>query len=470
MSHASVGSIRRIVRLAAFALLASSCILSVPAAAPLQIGVAKIDITPERPVHLINQLTAQESEGVHQRLRATALAFKGGASDSASVLVVFDGIGVPPQNTAAVRKKLASLARPESVTICATHDHCAPHLTGLLPDIYGDPMPAEHQKRIDEYTLWLAGRLESVARAAIQDCRPRRLERATGKVGFGVNRRKVVNGRWTGWGDDPAGSVDHSLPLLAVRNPDGSLAAALVTYACHNTSIGGRDFDNRISGDWVGHAREAIEEQHPGALAIVTLGCGGDARPNKHGGIETARRFGGMIAAEVARLLGEKMTPVSSPPVCRSRTIQLSLGPTPAQKELERLRDSAPKARSRYAKAQAAIAARTLARIQSRLPPPLSLPYETQTWSFGDELTWCFLAGEVVVDYAHRIRRDFGPAAWPIAYANDLPCYIPSKRILSEGGYEADQSMAYYGLLQTLLPSTEDRIFAELNRQLTPGK
>ena len=48
-----------------------------------------------------------------------------------------------------------------------------------------------------------------------------------------------------------------------------------------------------------------------------------------------------------------------------------------------------------------------------------------------------FLPGEVVVDYVLRLKKEFDPGRlWVTAYANDLPCYIPSERILREGGYE----------------------------------
>ena len=34
---------------------------------------------------------------------------------------------------------------------------------------------------------------------------------------------------------------------------------------------------------------------------------------------------------------------------------------------------------------------------------------------------------------------------WITAYANDDPCYIPSERILREGGYEGGGAIVYYG-------------------------
>src|SRR5262249_7226973 len=90
---------------------------------------------------------------------------------------------------------------------------------------------------------------------------------------------------------------------------------------------------------------------------------------------------------------------------------------------------------------------------------PSTVPYRVQTWCFGDRMALVFLAGEVVVDYALRLKWEIdADRLWVVAYSNDVPCYIPSRRILSEGGYEADTSMVYYGHPSRFTPEVEDRI------------
>ncbi|MDP1561556.1 MAG: HEAT repeat domain-containing protein, partial [Pirellulaceae bacterium] len=93
--------------------------------------------------------------------------------------------------------------------------------------------------------------------------------------------------------------------------------------------------------------------------------------------------------------------------------------------------------------------------------------YPVQTWSFGSDLAMVFLGGEVVVDYAQLLRRDLDPdRLWITAYANDVPCYIPSKRILQEGGYEGGDAMVWYDLPARLTPETQDLIVDEVKKQL----
>ncbi len=70
-----------------------------------------------------------------------------------------------------------------------------------------------------------------------------------------------------------------------------------------------------------------------------------------------------------------------------------------------------------------------------------------------------FLGGEVVVDYSIRLNEMFDSTRlWINAYSNDVPCYIASKRLMREGGYEVDSSMIFYRRPTRLAPEAEDLI------------
>jgi hypothetical protein len=85
-------------------------------------------------------------------------------------------------------------------------------------------------------------------------------------------------------------------------------------------------------------------------------------------------------------------------------------------------------------------------------------------WRLGD-LTWIFLGGEVVVDYSLRLKRNLGTSnTWVSSYCNDVMAYIPSLRVLKEGGYEGDRSMIYYGQPTTWSDRVEDEIVAAIRR------
>ena len=102
-------------------------------------------------------------------------------------------------------------------------------------------------------------------------------------------------------------------------------------------------------------------------------------------------------------------------------------------------------------------------------------PYLVQVLRFGDDLTMIALAGEVVVDYSLRLKAELaGTPVWVAGYTNDVFGYVPSERVLREGGYEAEGAILYYGTMPTpFLPSVEERIVAkvhELVKQVRSGK
>ena len=98
-------------------------------------------------------------------------------------------------------------------------------------------------------------------------------------------------------------------------------------------------------------------------------------------------------------------------------------------------------------------------------PLQSELLYSVQVWKFGGQLMMVFLPGEVVVDYVLRLKKEFDARRiWVTAYANDVPCYIPSERILREGGYEGGGAMVYYGRPQRLRPGVEQTIVDAVRR------
>ncbi|MGH7489826.1 MAG: neutral/alkaline non-lysosomal ceramidase N-terminal domain-containing protein, partial [bacterium] len=93
-------------------------------------------------------------------------------------------------------------------------------------------------------------------------------------------------------------------------------------------------------------------------------------------------------------------------------------------------------------------------------------PYPVQAIRFDRDLTILALGGEVVVDYDLRVKKEYGSRNRVIVagYSNDVMCYIPSKRVLKEGGYEAVDSMMYYGQPGPFADDVEDRIFDAIHQ------
>lgn len=412
------------------------------------VGVASIDITPDYPIRLTGYAVRKsECEGVTQRLFAKALAV-GSDREGPALLITVDNCGVP----GAVRDEVADRLQrqrgiaPSRVAICSTHTHSAPWVKGFAPNIFGGQIPADQEDRVERYTRELTDALETVALRALDDRQPAYLARGQTQAGFAANRRTK------------GGPADHDLPMFQVTDPGGKLRALFVSYACHCTTLGG-DF-NRICGDWAGYAGEYLEQQHPGAVVLVALGCGGDANPAPRSTLELAKQHGREIADAVHELLTGGLMPVTGKLACRTKKLELRFDTLPTRAEWE--------ARARETNYAGSHARLNLARLDRGEPLPTRLSYTVQTWTFGRDLAMVFLPGEVVVDYSLRLKRELdGSRLWVNAYANDVPCYIPSERVLKEGGYEGGGAMIYYDRPTRFAPGIEDRIVTAV-RDLLP--
>jgi hypothetical protein len=184
--------------------------------------------------------------------------------------------------------------------------------------------------------------------------------------------------------------------------------------------------------------------------------CGGDQNPNPHGTLDLARQHGRALAAEVSRVLGATTTPVRPPIRTGLEVATLDFAPH-TRAAFEEEAQSPDKYRQRRA--------RLMLASYDEGNPVRSTPYPVQAIRFGRQLTLLALAGEPVVDYALRIEREFGGEDVIVAgYCHDVMCYIPSRRVLREGGYEAAYNTIYYGQPGPFSDTVEDLVMAAVRR------
>ena len=74
------------------------------------------------------------------------------------------------------------------------------------------------------------------------------------------------------------------------------------------------------------------------------------------------------------------------------------------------------------------------------------------------DLSLVALSGEVVVDYALAIKRKYGGGTWVAGYTDTVFGYVPSGRVLREGGYEGGDAMLYFGRPGPFVDTVEDTV------------
>jgi hypothetical protein len=403
------------------------------------------------------------AEGKQHDLYVKALALEDERGQK-FVLLTSDLVGIPrgvSENVAVEVKKRAGIDRAH-LMLTASHTHCGPALSGNLEVAYD--MPDDELKKIEPYTRKLQQQMSDTIVAALKDLKPAKLAHAAGKARFAVNRRKPTD---KGFINDanPDGPVDHDVPVLRITTADDKLLAVVFGYACHNTTLQ----YYKWCGDYAGFAQINLEEKHPGAQAMFFMGRGADANPLPRSTVELCEKYGKELAVAVEDVLKDKMVPVAATAVGRYAEIELPFDKLPEKAQLTA--DTLSKNYSLRKRAEVYLKMLDDGKkIDDRYRQ-----YPVQVWRLGTELYWFALGGEVVVDYSFRLKKDFAKlgTVWVTGYANDVMAYIPSERVLKEGGYEGDTSMIPYGLPSKWAPGLENKIVekvAELVKEMGTQK
>jgi hypothetical protein len=399
-------------------------------------GAARVDTTPSAPVRMAGYASrTSPSQGVSHPLFAKALALAD-ASGHRIVLITGDLIAFRRDFSNRVADQLKDrhgLAR-EDVILCASHCHSGP-----TPADPADGRPREGFENNVAYTRDLEKKLVDLVGEALDRMEPASLSYGIGRAHFALNRREPTP-KGIRLGKNPAGPTDESVPILQVKNAGGKPLAVVFGYACHNTTL--RPDMMKIDPDFAGYAQDRVEADNPGAVALFVTGCAGDADPHPFGKVEMAREHGEELGEAVKFVLDHPswLSSVSGP--LRSAYTETTLhfgGPTD-RASYEKLLNDPNTGRKRHAQ-------QMIEAIDQGKPIRTEYPhYSVHAFALGDQVTMVALSGEVVVDYAIRLQKELGGEGrtlWVAAYANDVLGYIPSVRVLKEGGYEGGE--AFYG-------------------------
>jgi hypothetical protein len=412
-------------------------------------GVASMVITPDQPMWLAGYAArTHPSVGTMHDLRAKALVLEDEYGEQA-VLITTDLLEFPKKLSDNIRDRLErqyNLSRAQ-IILSSSHTHSAPVLSGALYDIY--PLDSEQLEKIDQYSASLADQIVQLVGKALKSIRPAQLFAQNGVVRFQVNRRN----------NDPAtlnretqlqGPNDYAVPVIKVLDESGDLMAIAFGYACHPTVLDGYEW----SGDYPGFAQIELEKSYPGTVAMFFQGTGADMNPLPRRTVALAQQYGEELAAAVRRVLNEDMRELPSNLSTAYSEIELELNAPPTPEELSQMARESTGFQKQWA-------VRMLEKYEKNESFRTSYPYPVQVWKIGDQPLIC-LGGEVLVDYTISLKRIFGEEIFVMGFSNDGMAYIPSVRVLREGGYEGAVSQIVYGLPGTWKASIESDIIQEV--------
>ncbi len=399
-------------------------------------GVAKVDITPREPMWMAGYGSrTSPSEGTLHPIWAKALALED-AQGNKAVLVTSDLLGWPKELSDLIRADIQrkyGLSKAQ-IILNSSHTHTGPVLQYALFDIY--PLDDAERKKIESYSAKLRDQVVTLVGKSLQNMEKVHVYSENGVARFQVNRRNNVESTQE-YISDLNGPNDYAVPVIKVEKQDKSLMAIVFGYACHPTVLSLNEF----SGDYPGFAQIQLEKSHPGVQAMFFQGGGADQNPIPRRTIALATQYGHDLAASVERVLEEEMKPLESKLLTAYTEVDLGLNQSPTIEELTHLCEVTSGYQKRWGE-------RLLKEAKSGKKFMESYPFPLQVWKVGDQSIFV-LGGELLVGYTIRLKEIFGYDSFVMGYSNDVMSYIPTARVLHEGGYEGASAQVVYGLPAT---------------------
>lgn len=425
-------------------------------------GVAVSDITPPTGLWLAGYaMRDHPAEGTIHPLWVKALALQD-AQGKTAVIVSSDILGFTAEMSQKIKQQVKDKTGLDigNILLNSSHTHSGPVVGDSLIAMYIISEDTEHLNKIQQYTEELERKVVDTIVKAMEQLQPAKLFMGRGIVRFAVNRRnnKEAEIETT---YDYKGPVDHSVPILVVRNTsDNTIRSIVFGYACHSTVLSGYQW----CGDYPGFAQIDLEQTYPTAKALFVAGCGADINPLPRRTLALAQQYGKELAVAVTRAIEDNLQEL--PPSLKTsyETVTLPLETPLTKEELQQIADDTKKAD--YIRRSARY---LLKGLERGIPLRTSYPYPIQVWNIGG-FPVIALGGEVVVDYAIAVKQRIQPNAMVLGYSNDLMSYIPSARVIREGGYEGDTSQLEYEMPAKWKEDIEEMILNAITQMWTQIK
>ncbi|HOF87822.1 MAG TPA: hypothetical protein PLZ36_06915, partial [Armatimonadota bacterium] len=304
----------------------------------------------------------------------------------------------------------------------------------------------------------------AAAAEARATARPVSIHAGAGQTTLPVSRRRPDGNGGVEWAPYPDGAACRHLPLCLLRDDAGAPVCLLFSISCHPSTVYGWEF----SADFPGPACDRLDAALGAPAALFLQGFGGDtkasviadggddARPAWRGGTHAdVAAAGEQVAREVLAGLNSGLTAVA--PALRTALIEqyYPLEPLPPRAVYEGARASDQLLRRLWGERQ-------LQLLDRGLPLPGAAPILLQGMALGENLRLIAMEGEPVGELGLHLLAQF-PAGvtYPLGYSNGMGLYLPTSRMLPEGGYEVE-SYYEYGCPAPLASGIEDVLDAGL--------
>jgi hypothetical protein len=410
----------------------------------LHIGTAQVDITPPVGIPLSGYSREKPSQGILDRLSATAFVLQPADDSPPHVLLSIDHVGMVPAEVAVIQQHLQMETglSAQQITLFFTHTHSGAHTE-----------PDSENLLIHAYVQTLHANLVYVVREALADMQPCHAGWGMDNAHIGVNRRAHTAARPSAEGVTLARDVDNRVGILKFSHAeDGHLLAVLVIATAHANVLKG---DNLlISADFPGAVRQLLDDVLH-CPAMVIIGSAGDCNARWRGDVQSVRRMAQATAGSVLKTLSNIIPqPVEQFDV-RETMIDLPLQDVPSVDRARHLAETASDAWG----VDTGAWLKVMTALREAGQKKLSLQVRMQSIVMNEGAV-TGVPMEPFASYALRVMHLLdNPLHFFVGYMNGWTAYLPSADEIPCGGYEIEWNPIVYGhesgFYMPLLPEAE---------------
>lgn len=378
-------------------------------------------------------------EGTHDDLfvRALYLSHEGREALIVGLDLLFLGRKEVDRCKGAIGRELDLL--PKQILLNTSHTHCGPMVGTTWAYARWDREEANRSYRdeLERAVVRAASRARRTAREAI-------LRAGSGRSSLPRSRRRPDGKGGVLWAPHPDGEVCRHLPVCLLEDRSGQAICLLFSVSCHPSTTGGFE----ISADYPGIATDLLDRHLGVSCSLFLQGTGGDAKARvvgkgerwRTGTWEDVLEAGRIVADEVVQVLDTGLSRIDPGICCVLTEMEWPLQPAPDRARCETIVSD-----GEAGELERLWAKRQIEHLDCGLSPAGSARVLLHGIRLGRGLRLVALEGEAVAGIGLHVLDFYGDGGttFPLGYSDGMEMYLPTSRMVDEGGYEVDSFREY---------------------------
>jgi hypothetical protein len=328
-----------------------------------------------------------------------------------------------------------------SILLNTSHTHTGPKVGSWFYT------PSDHL-----YLDFIESAMVEAALEARDNAREATLWAGEGKTGLPMSRRLPEKGIIE-FRPNPKGVVYSHLPVIYLKDQVGKPICLLFSVACHPSTVKGVDRSWEISADFPGAAMTRIDEWLGAPASMFLQGTGGDAKASVIGKGEKDWRAGtwadvdsagAMVSEEVKGVVERKLMRFIPKLEASAISMKWPLTKPLAEEGYRKVIDNPSTNPESSPEIMKIWAEEKLAILKRGWQLPSEVDITLHGIQLGTNLRIVGIEGEAVAELGLLVRNFYKRGVtMPLGYTDGAQMYLPTTKMLSEGGYEVESYWEY---------------------------